>query len=170
MDNEATVQEPVDIGEAQEMTEPPEATDAHDDGNTDIDGSESELETLRRQVSELTDELRARKQEAERISAQLEEFSSFFPDVGVNTVPDSVWDSVRSGNSLAAAYALYARKIQMRDEQIKAINSKNASLSTGKAGRGTASEYLTPDEVRAMSRGEVRANYSKIIEFMKKWN
>ena len=50
------------------------------------------------------------------------------------------------------------------------INQINAYRSSGQAGSNTAREYFSPDEVRAMSQSEVRANYQRIIESMKKWN
>ena len=131
---------------------------------------ENELCELREQVKQLTAELEKRQAQQDRAAAQIEEFSSLFPDASVSTVPEEVWESVRSGNSLAAAYALYTRRVEAREAQVRSVNEKNASHSTGKAGRGTAEEYFTPDEVRAMSQSQVRANYSKIIESMKKWN
>ena len=92
-----------------------------------------------------------------------------FPDVPVEELPDEVWESVRAGAPLAAAYALYEKKKYAEAKRIAAINAKNASRSPGAAGTDTASEYFTPDEVRRMSRAEVHANYSKIKESMKKW-
>ena len=88
----------------------------------------------------------------------------------MESVPESVWDSVRAGSSLASAYAIYARRTYINEMRAGGINKRNAELSAGLAGKGTASEYYTPDEVRAMSQREVRANYSKIVESMKKWN
>ena len=54
--------------------------------------------------------------------------------------------------------------------QAEAVNRKNAERSAGHTGRGTAPEYYTPDEVRAMSAGEVRENYEKIRASMKQWH
>ena len=147
-----------------------EVTNGTGDAENVEPDSSAEIAELREQVRRLTEELETRKAQQEKAAAQIDEFSALFPDIAVNTVPEEVWDSVRSGNSLAAAYALYTRRVEARDEQVKAVNAKNAAHSTGKAGRGTAEEYFTPAEVKAMSRSEVRANYSKIIESMKKWN
>ncbi len=130
----------------------------------------AELEALRAQVCELTDMLAKKQQEAEKIAAQLGDFYSLFPDTAVDALPEEVWDDVRKGNSLAASYAVYQRKMQLRAERIQKINQKNATLSAGKAGTDTEKEFYTPDEVRSMSQGQVRANYSKIINSMKKWN
>jgi hypothetical protein len=54
--------------------------------------------------------------------------------------------------------------------QAEAVNRRNAERSAGHTGRGTAPEYYTPDEVRAMSAGEVRENYEKIRASMKQWH
>ena len=129
-----------------------------------------ELEALRAEVKRLTAELEKKAAESEMIASQINELYELFPDTDVSRIPDNVWDSVREGNSLAAAYALHARKEQLREHNARTVNDRNAALSAGHAGSGTASEYFTPDEVRAMSQGEVRANYQKIIESMKKWN
>jgi hypothetical protein len=43
-------------------------------------------------------------------------------------------------------------------------------MSTGSLGKDTTESFFTPNEVRAMSRSEIRKNYSKILESMKKWN
>ena len=131
---------------------------------------DAELASLREEVKRLTEELEAKAAIADKIAAQIGEFTELFPDVTVETVPDSVWDSVRTGSSLAAAYALYARRVYVNEQRTGGINKRNACNSAGFVGRGATSEYFSPDEVRAMSQKEVRANYSKIIESMKKWN
>ncbi len=132
--------------------------------------ADTELENLRNEVKTLRAELEEKKAVAERISAQLGELAELFPDVAPTAVPEEVWEEVRNGTSLAAAYALYERRVYMKNKHANEINQKNARLSSGKAGASAAKEYFSPDEVKAMSRSEVRANYSKIIESMKKWN
>lgn len=139
-------------------------------GDAEADATKEEIRTLREQVKQLTEELEARAAIADKIAAQIGEFTDLFPEVSMESVPESVWESVRRGSSLAASYALYARKAYMSGQRASDVNQRNARNSPGVAGKGTASEYYTPDEVRAMSQKEVRANYSKIIESMKKWN
>ena len=146
------------------------ASEQHELKSAEKNDGASELEELRQQVKALSEELKRKNEEAEKISAELGEFNSLFPDVSINNVPEEVWLKVREGNSLTAAYAVYYRQCQLRDEQTKLINQKNASLSAGSAGEHTSPEYFTPDEVRKMSQGEVRANYKKILNSMKKWN
>lgn len=134
------------------------------------ESTEEELEKLRAEVQRLTEELEKKLSESERVASQISELYELFPDTDVSRIPDEVWESVREGNSLAAAYALHARKQQQREQNARTVNDRNAELSAGRAGNGTANEYFTPDEVRAMSRVQVRDNYAKILESMKKWN
>ena len=159
-----------DIVESNDTAQTPKLEEADDNGSKADEEIEKELKVLRAQVTELTELLAKKQAEAERISTQLGDFYSLFPDTAIDTLPDDVWEDVKKGNSLAASYAIYQRKMQLQAERINAINQKNASLSAGKAGTNTASEFYTPDEVRAMSQDQVRANYSKIIRSMKKWN
>lgn len=151
--------------------------DGEGDMDTDICPQESttpdpssELESLRAKVRELTERIEAQSVEAQMISEQLGEFYDVFPNADVRSLPDSVWESVRAGNSLAASYALYRQRVYQREQHAKEINRRNTESSSGRIGTDTAKEYFSPDEVRSMSRSEVKANYSKIIESMKKWN
>lgn len=130
-----------------------------------VDSLLCEIAALKEQIARLE----ALKQTEARILAEIGDFVVLFPDVPVEELPDEVWEGVRSGAPLAAAYALYEKKKYAEAKRIAAINAKNASRSPGAAGTDTASEYFTPDEVRRMSRAEVHANYSKIKESMKKW-
>lgn len=130
----------------------------------------SEAELLRAELEALRTELEEKKKVFERMSREIGEFSEIFPERSVNTIPDSVWESVKAGIPLAAAYALYERKNAVRADAASRINERNGEKSTGAIGRTSTENFYTPDEVRAMSRSEVRKNYSKIIESMKKWN
>lgn len=137
---------------------------------SDLIEEPSELVMLREEVASLKQALSQKIAEAEMIRGQLGEFSELFPNVAPENIPAEVWESITSGGSLAASYALYHRKEQLRRDRVRTLNNKNAELSTGKVGIDSAKEYFTPGEVRAMSRSEVHANYSKIINSMKKWN
>ena len=130
-----------------------------------VDSLLCEIAALKEQIAKLE----ALKETEARILAEIGDFVVLFPDVPVEELPDEVWEGVRAGAPLAAAYALYEKKKYAEAKRIAAINAKNASRSPGAAGTDTASEYFTPDEVRRMSRAEVHANYSKIKESMKKW-
>ena len=129
-----------------------------------------ELEALREELCRLRAELEEKKSSLERLGKEISEFSELFPNEPLTSLPDSVWESVRGGIPLAAAYALYRRKAELRAEQASIINKKNNGMSTGAIGRDTTETFYTPDEVRAMSRSEIKKNYSKRLDSMKKWN
>lgn len=156
MENQIILEKEEQISESVEEQAPAEEAD--------------ELEALKAEVSRLRAELEEKRAFDEAVTAQLEEFGEIFPNTDIKTLPDSVWESVRSGNSLAAAYALYTKRTEAREAQIRAVNEQNARQSAGKLSGGASAEYFTPADVKAMSQSEVRANYSKIIESMKRWN
>ena len=147
-------------------------SDADASGETadEVENEHNELDALKNELEILRKELEERKRELERVNREISDFSELFPDVSVTALPDSVWETVKSGVPLAAAYSLYKRKTELRLEKAAQTNQKNCSMSTGAIGRDTNDNFYTPSEVKAMSRSEIRKNYQKIIESMKKWN
>ena len=143
---------------------PEQTTDEVDDISAD---------ELKKTLAALQIELEAYKAAAaqqEAIAKQLNEFSELFPDVSVRSIPDQVWDDVKQGNSLAAAYSVYERRITEAARRIESINAKNAQKSAGAVGKNMTQEFFSADDVRKMSPSEVRANYAKIRRSMEKWN
>ena len=134
----------------------------HPDADT-IRAMREELESLRTQLSE------SRAAYA-RLSNECEEFSKLYPGVPITSIPDSIWESFKSGVPLAAAYALHEKKEKLASEKAGGINEKNRQLSSGAINTAKNEEYFSPAEVRAMSAAEVRANYAKIITSMSKWH
>lgn len=168
MTDTTDLKEPIENEATEELLPAPEAPE-----NAETDTTESktdELDALRAEIAELKEALSKKSAEADMIKGQLGEFSALFPNVSPEDIPEEVWESVAVGGSLAAAYSLYHRKQQLRRNRVRELNDKNAALSTGKVGVDSAKEYFTPSEVRTMSRSEVHANYSKILDSMKKWN
>ena len=103
-----------------------------------------------------------------RAGEECDEFRTLYPDVSLKTLPDSVWEDVKKGIPLSAAYAL-AEKRRIYTEAIAAqSNAENQKRSTG-AVLATENEYFSPSEVRAMSPDEVHANYHKIMRSMQSW-
>ena len=109
------------------------------------------------------------KRAQNRILAEIGDFVALFPEIPIEEIPDTVWESVKQGAPLAASYALYEKRMVAEAKRIAEINAKNAKKSPGAAGKDTAGEYFSPEDVRRMSRAEVHANYSKIKDSMKKW-
>ena len=156
------------IFQNQESEEKSINTEQNTDESDDISAEE-----LKKTLAALQIELEAYKAAAaqqEAIAKQLNEFSELFPDVSVRSIPDQVWDDVKQGNSLAAAYSVYERRITEAARRIESINAKNAQKSAGAVGKNMTQEFFSADDVRKMSPSEVRANYAKIRRSMEKWN
>ena len=123
---------------------------------------------MRDELNRLQNELALRDARLEQISREFEEFNTLYPNTPLSAVQDRVWEDVRRGIPIAAAYALEQRRLEQTARAAAISNSQNASRSSG-ALNPTESDYYSPDEVRAMSQKEVRANYQKIIQSMQKW-
>ena len=165
---------------AVEAEEVPEATLPDDDGErpcADTDENNEapplpspELEELQVELARLRSELEQTRTIHARMAAELGEFQALFPEINVSSLPESIWEQVKSGIPLAASYALYEKKCNLERAHAAKINSQNAKMTPGAAGKDTSAEYFSPDEVRIMSQAEVRKYYQKIRESMKKWN
>ena len=142
-----------------------EVAEVSEDQNTILQMQNTIL-ALKEQISEL----KRTRDAQEKMLGELSDFTSLFPAVDIDSIPESVWESVKKGTSLAAAYALYEKRAEAERLKIEKINSINSARSAGVAGKNTANEFFTPDDVRKMSRAEVHANFSKIKNSMKKWN
>ena len=127
------------------------------------------VESLKAEVDRLRAELEESRAVNQRVADDISEFHRLFPSVELGAIPDKVRESVRAGVPLSASYALYEKRLAAERERIEAINRQNASRSSGAAGKNTQKEYFSPEDVRSMSQSEVRENYKKIIDSMKKW-
>lgn len=152
-----------DIGE--EVKDEPDTTPSSDE-----DAPIESVESLREEIATLKRLIAEREKERERMMEQLGEFSEVYPEMTLESIPTEVWNSVRGGVPLAAAYALYEKKTSVHAEFAKEVNSRNAERSSGSVGRESDCLYYSPDEVRLMSPKEVKEKYNIIIESMKKWN
>ena len=117
----------------------------------------------------LREQLHGQAEELQRIGLEYAEFCDLYPDISTEELPDQVWENVLRGIPLSAAYALAERRRLRTEEKARLLNEKNRSRSCGAVENGS-SGYLSPDEVRAMSRAEVRANYQNILLSMQKWH
>lgn len=135
---------------------------------TESSGEATEAATLTQRIIQLERELAEERVAVRRMMEECGEFSSCFPDVSLQSVPEDVWNRVREGVPLAAAYALYEKKRNSQRAQADARNQQNAAQSSGVICGGDA-RYFSPAEVRAMSRGEIRQNYDRIFESMRHW-
>lgn len=163
-----TEEEPVLNDEVPSEEELSEAEDTEEIASED--NSEDQIIALRAEVETLRQRLEESQMMYDRHHAECMEFSELYPEVPLSSIPDSIWNSVRSGIPLAAAYALAERKEKLAKEKATEVNSKNRAYSTGALNTTKSGEYFSPAEVRAMSAAEVKANYSKIITSMSKWH
>lgn len=127
-------------------------------------------EDLRAEISRLKEMLDKREREHNRMIGEIGEFSEVFPERNLEDVPSEVWQQVKSGVPLAAAFALYEKKTEAHERLVAEVNLKNTERSTGALKGGGENNYFSPSEVKKMSASEVKSNYKIIIESMKKWN
>lgn len=151
---------------------PCEDTDERcDEQNSEAEQNpEGELTRLREELSDLKKKLEQKESEKSEAMRELDEFHRLFPDVSVRQIPDEVWKQVEDGLPLRAAYALYEKESRLAVYRAEAVNRHNAAQAAGKIDGSSSVDYFSPDEVRAMSQRQVRDNYTKIRESMKKWN
>lgn len=130
--------------------------------------AQSSADDLLAEIARLREELARRDTMAERFAKEGEEFRSLYPGTDLQDVPDSVWNDVKRGIPLAAAYALAERRRYCTEQKALEYNQENLKRSSGSL-EPTEPDYYSPAEVRAMSQNEVRANYDKIMRSMQKW-
>lgn len=142
------------------------------EAQTEIKPAESDAERADRlegELAELKAGIERERAQNSRMLSEYAEFSELFPEVSPEKIDDDVWESVKSGVPLAAAYALYDKKRSAAKERAAAVNEKNSARTAGSVKGAGGDDYFSPAEVRAMSSGEIRANYDKIVSSMKKW-
>ena len=96
---------------------------------------------------------------------EVSELQKLFPEAELDALPSEVRESELP---LAAAYALYdCRKRRLR-EIAEAENRRNAERAAGGVSDGDGGIY-SPDEVRRMTRDEIRKNYDAVLRSMRRW-
>ncbi len=120
-------------------------------------------------MNRLREELTRKQEVTLRLGRECAEFRDLYPDVPLSAIPDETWDAVRSGIPLSAAFALSERKRARLEEAARESNLRNRSRSAGEVTQGT-SGYFSYEEVKNMSRAEIRENYNNILLSMQKWH
>ena len=128
----------------------------------------AELARLRSELTELREELSKKEAVSLRLGRDCAEFEALYPDVPLSELPDGVWDAVKQGIPLAAAYALAERRRERLEQVARDSNRRNRDRSSGELSRETP-DYFSYEEVRRMSSAEVRAHYDSILRSMKRW-
>lgn len=128
-------------------------------------GAAEELAALRAEADALRQELSAQR----KLAGQLREFSALYPETAAEEIPESVWDAVKGGLPLAAAYALHERRAMLARAEAEAEQEKARIRSSGALEGGGGDLFYSPAEVRAMNAAQVRQNYSAILASMQRW-
>ncbi len=129
----------------------------------------AELEALKFENSALLKELEERKNLSMRLENEIGEFSEMFPEVSLSEIPEKIWNEVKRGLPLSASYARHERRISLARKKAAEINNAAREMSSGSISGGS-DNYLSPEEVRKMTPGQVKENYTHIINSMKHWN
>ena len=108
--------------------------------------------------------------EKDDYTQEIVKFRSLFGEISPDTIPDSVWDEVRAGQSLCAAFALYLFEEAKEAARVREINDANHKKAPGRISTGGGEEYFSPEAVRAMDEKTVRKQYEKIMRSMEHWN
>ena len=151
--------------------------DGYNEKGQELDAAAQEDEPDANGIAYLKAELEALRSELNesraflgRMEQECSEFSELYPDVPISSIPESIWQSVKSGVPLSAAYALEARKVEVNLKKAGIVNRENRQMSSGALSSDSYNDFFSPSQVRAMSPSEVRANYTKIINSMSKWH
>lgn len=150
-----------------------EALEAEDSSECVENESSDEISLLRAELDALRTELSKREEldkAHSRMNVELAEFSEYFPETELTSIPDEIWEKVKSGASLAATYALFIRKSEREQKKIGDFNEKNRRMSAGSLMMGESEKYYSPAEVKKMTPAQVKSNYDDIIASMKHWN
>lgn len=129
----------------------------------------AELARLRSELTSLRQELTQKQELALRFGKECAEFQELYPEVSLSAVPDEVWDSVKNGVPLSAAFALAERRRSRLEACAQKSNRSNLTSSAGELREHTPG-YFSFDEVKRMSRAEIRQNYDGILRSMQKWH
>lgn len=168
--DEPTIEENISEEEITEFEESPAESEETPVEPEEIFNGADEIASLKAEIESLKAELDESRALYQRLEGECAEFSSLYPDVPLSTLPDSIWQSVKKGVPLAAAYALEERRASLAAKRAAEVNKENRDRSSGALNSDTYNDFFSPAQVKAMSAAEVRANYTKIINSMSKWH
>ena len=155
---------PADTAADAEATEPA-AAPAPDAGAEEASVTPSPEPSAKSDSGSIVDEFRR----LERINEEYSSFRSLFPDMKLSELPDEVEKSISAGVPLDAACALHKLRREAAERLASNVNESNKKLSSG-AVRSSSVNYLTIEEIGAMSRGEVRKNLGFIFKSLENQN
>ena len=108
-----------------------------------------------------------------------EEFSSFYPDISLKELLESRdFSAFAEGKlekeSVASVYKKYedfTKRLIDREKEKLAVSLANKLSSVGSLSNANPPEesFYTREQVRSMSRSQIKANYEKIRKSQEKW-
>lgn len=119
----------------------------------------------------------------ERLAADVARFGEEFPDVDISTLFDDPNFAAYADGKLGAGgatltdvyrdYVAFVERLTgekaARAKEAQAIANQRASVGSLSSSHKETQGYYTPEQVRAMTKEEVHANYENIMKSMKKW-
>ncbi len=124
--------------------------------------------SLEAELARLRAELKARDALLARFHQESSQLALLYPEVSPASLPDAVWEDIKLGVPMAAAYALFLRKEEQKAASAAAYHRQNSRRSPGGM-TPSREEFYSPAEVRAMSREEVKRHYHSIMKSMEAW-
>lgn len=139
-----------------DMTAVEEAEEVEE--NASADSAAAELAALRAELAE-----------KERMLAEEALLAELYPGVMLSALPEAVEREAREKKMpLAAAYALYLRRRELAAAEGKVAARLAAYESAGALGGDCGEPFYSIDEIRAMSRKEIRRSYKAILRSLEK--
>lgn len=119
----------------------------------------------------------------ERLAADIARFGKEFPGVDISTLFDDPNFAAYADGKLGAKgatltdvyrdYEAFVERLTgekaKRAKEAQTAANQEASVGSLSSSHKETQEYYTPEQVRAMSKEEVRANFETIMKSMKKW-
>lgn len=101
-----------------------------------------------------------------RLDTELFEFTEMFPDTDLDDIPDTVWQRVKEGVTLAGAYGEYVKQIEESKALAKRANEKNKGVTPGPVAASGRKAVFTARDVQKMTKEQVKKHYAEILESM----
>ncbi len=152
--------------EREETYESEPETPENPEKSAEYTALEAELAESRAQIQRLSTLLGER----ERADREAADFAEYFPSVSREEIPDAVREHAdRENLPLVAAYALYARKLELAARHAQDVAKRSAEHSVGPvSGSSREADYFTMEQIRAMTPKEVRKHYKTIMKSLNK--
>lgn len=128
----------------------------------------NELNSARESKKEQRRQARQQKTNAE-MTEEIKRFRGIFPEVAAEDIPDTVWEDVTAGATLAHAYALYLAEQDGIKRIAENVNRRNGSIGAKASSEGSTEPVFTKEQVEKMSGKEVKNNYKGILKAMRGW-